>query len=88
MKRRVQTDSYLLDYRFYTSGFVFSKDFSVCPTNREMANGNADNKIVSENKLRIKKGFKDKLRLLVDKPKPELENSNDRNTAVRFVRNP
>jgi len=44
-------------------------------------------KIVSENKIRIQKEFKDKLGLLVDKPKPGFGNSNDGNTARRFFQN-
>ncbi|XP_039967555.1 uncharacterized protein LOC120779423 [Bactrocera tryoni] len=44
--------------------------------------------LVSENKARIQKGFKDKIGLIVDQPKPGFGNSNDGNTARRFFHNP
>lgn len=52
-----------------------------------MARGDVEKKIVLENKLRIQKEFKDKLGLLVDKPKPGFGNSNDGNTARCFFQN-
>jgi hypothetical protein len=41
-------------------------------------------KIVLENKLRTQNEFKEKLGLLLDKPKPGFGNSNDCNTAILF----
>jgi len=57
------------------------------PLKKWQARGDVEKKIVSENKLRIQKEFKDKLGLLVDKPKPGFGNSNDGNTARRFFQN-
>ena len=57
------------------------------PLKKWQARGDVEKKIVSENKLRIQKEFKDKLGLRVDKPKPGFGNSNDGNTARRFFQN-
>ncbi|KAL4152921.1 hypothetical protein QTP88_000754 [Uroleucon formosanum] len=57
------------------------------PLKKWQARGDVEKKIVLENKLRIQKEFKEKLGLLVDKPKPGFGNSNDGNTARRFFQN-
>ena len=58
------------------------------PIQSWQARGVESKKIVSENKKRIQKEFKEKLGLLVDRPKQGFGNSNDGNTARRFFKNP
>lgn len=57
------------------------------PLKKWQARGD-DKTIVAENKKRIQNEFKEKLGLIVDKPKPGFGNSNDGNTARRFFKNP
>lgn len=55
------------------------------PIKKWQARGN-DKDIVSENKARIQKEFRERCGLIVDKPKPGFGNSNDGNTARRFFK--
>lgn len=43
--------------------------------------------IVAQNKERIRKEFRERCGLIVDKPKPGFGNTNDGNTARRFFQN-
>lgn len=46
-----------------------------------------DKLIVEETKLRIQREFKEKLGLIIDRPKPGVGSSNDGNTARRVFQN-